>query len=118
MEMHGKRKGDQAVWLNSVCGTRVPWLEPEGDERELSRMSDKQHLVKGRFSVSAKIHDSGLWRRTPCLTSRLLEQRTGQKNHDNEVTGQTARRAVDVHTNFITTSRVQILSSIVARQMK
>ena len=60
-------------------------------------MSDKKHLGNGRFSVSAKTQDSGLWRRT--LTSRLLEQRTGQKIHHNEVTGQTARRAVDVHTN-------------------
>ena len=31
--------------------------------------------------------------------SRLLEQHTGQKIHDNEVTGQTASRAVGVHTN-------------------
>ena len=38
-------------------------------------MSDKKHL--SRFSVSAKSQDSGLWRRAPCLTSRLLEQRTG-----------------------------------------
>ena len=30
IEMHEKRKGDQAMWLNSVCGARVPWLEPEG----------------------------------------------------------------------------------------
>ena len=48
----------------------------KGDERDLSRMSDKKHLVNGRFSVSAKIQD-------------------------NEVTGQTARRAVDVHTNCV-----------------
>ena len=69
-------------------------------------MSDKKHLGNGRFS--AKTQDSGLWGRTPCLTSRLLEHRTGQKIHDNEVTGQTARRAVDVHTNCvrsITTSK-------------
>ena len=106
------------LWLNSVCEQEY---NQKGDERELSRMSDKKHLGNGRFSVSAKIQDSGLWRRTPCLTSRLLEQRTGQKIHDNEVTGQTASRAVDVHTNCVrstTTSKVQILSSIVARQMK
>ena len=51
-------------------------------------------------SVSVrKIQDNGLWERIPCLTSRLLEQHTGQKIHDNEVTGQTVRRAVDVHTS-------------------
>ena len=65
------------------------------------RISDKKHLENGRFSVSAKTQDSGLWSGTLCLTSRLLEQRTGQKIHDNEVTGQTARRAVDVHTNCV-----------------
>ena len=64
-------------------------------------MSDKKHLGNGRFSVSAKTQDSGPRRRTPCLTSRQLEQRTGQTIHDNEVTGQTARRAVDVHTNCV-----------------
>ena len=39
---------------------------------------------------------------------KATRQRTGQKIHDNEVTGQTARRAVDVHTNCVrstTTSR-------------
>ena len=81
--------------LEYLCGNQ------KGDERELSRMSDKTDLVNGRFSVSAKTQDSGLWRRTPCLTSRLLKQRTGQKIHDKEVTGQTARRAVDVHTNCV-----------------
>ena len=30
IEMHENRKGDQAMWLNSVCGTRVLQLEPEG----------------------------------------------------------------------------------------
>ena len=32
----------------------------KGHEREFSRMSDKKHLENGRFSVSAKIQDSGL----------------------------------------------------------
>ena len=30
IEMHEKRKGDQAMSLNSYCRTRVPWVEPEG----------------------------------------------------------------------------------------
>ena len=56
----------------SVKQEYLGWNQ-KGDERELSRMSDKKHLVNGRFSVSAKTQDSGLWRRTPCLTSRLLD---------------------------------------------
>ena len=39
---------------------------------------------------------------------KATRQRTGQKIHDNEVTGQTARQAADVHTNCvrsITTSK-------------
>ena len=88
---------EQRLWNKSIFG----WNQ-ECDERELSRMSDKKHLGNGRFGVSAKTQDSGLWRRrTPCLTSRLLEQRTGHMIHDSEVTGQTARRAVDVHTNCV-----------------
>ena len=73
----------------SILEQEHPGWNQEGGERELSRMSDKKHLGNGRFSVSAETQDSKLWRRTPCLTSRLLEQRTGQKIHDNEVTGQT-----------------------------
>ena len=56
-------------------------------------MSDTKHLDNGRFSVSSKIHDSGLRRRTPRLTSRLLEQHAGQKIHDSG--------AVDLHTNCV-----------------
>ena len=121
IEMHEKRKGDQAMWLNTVCGTRVLWLEPKDDERDLSRMSDKKHLGNGRFSVSAKTQDSGLWRRTPRLTLRPLDSAqvkrfTTTKSRVRQPGGQSlfipaayaARRQ----------AKVQILSSIVARQMK
>ena len=68
--------------LNSVCGTRGPLFQ-KGDVR----MDD---------SVSVpKIQDSGLWRRTSCLISKLIDS-AGQKIHDHQVTGQTVRRTVDV----------------------
>ena len=86
MEMHEKRKGDQAMWLKSVCRTRVLCLEPEGSEtRSIWGMDDAVSVRRLRTAGSGVEH---------CV--RLLEQRTGQKIHDNEVTGQTARRAVDV----------------------
>ena len=66
--------------------------------------------------------DSGdLSLRDACLGEPRSTNKRSFISSDNEVTGQTAKWAVDVHTNCvrsITTSKVQIPSSIVARQMK
>ena len=75
----------------SVEQEHLGWKQ-KGDERELSRQ--------------CQCGDSGQ-RALEKNTVSDVKQRTGQKIHDNEVTGQTARRAVDVHTNCarsITTS--------------
>ena len=52
----------------------------QGDERELSRMSDKKHLENGRFSVSAKIQDRGLWEEN--TVSDVKATRTAHRSKD------------------------------------
>ena len=120
IEMHENRKGDkgyvaeQRLWNKSTAvGTR----------RVLNMSSPgcQTRSIQGT-DIQCQCEDSGqrALEGIPCLTSRLLEQLTGRKIHDNDVTGQTARWALVVHTNCvrrITTSKVHILSSIVTRQI-
>ena len=45
IEMHEKRKGDQAMWMNSVFGTRVHWLEPERRVMNVSSPGYKRRSI-------------------------------------------------------------------------
>ena len=108
IKMHEKRKGDQAMWLNSVCGTGVPWLEPEG--RRTCALQDVRQEASGEWTIQCQCEDSGLRALEENTVSdvKATRQHTGQKIHDNEVTGQSAEWAGDVHTNCvrsITTSK-------------
>ena len=104
IEMHEKRNGDQAMWLNSVCGTRVLWLEPEGWRTRA--LQDVRQEASGEWTIQCQCEDSG---------QRALEENTV----DNEVTCLTRSggQAMFLPTAYGAQQQaeVQILSSIVGR---
>ena len=51
----------------------------KGDERDLSRMSDKKHLVNGRFSASAKTQEEN-------TVSDVKATRTAHRSKDSRQT--------------------------------
>ena len=74
------------------------------------RLQDVRQEAPDEWTIQCPCEDSGQRALEENTVSdvKATRQRTGQKIHDNEVTGQTAWRAVDVHTNCvhsITTSK-------------